>query len=413
MRFYHMAQAPKYIACPLGLDVIETRSGRRQINQEAVRLARHVYGESGIATTNYRCKKAPQRRTRLLCYRRCPSARSGSQALRMEHSTLLTSENLSATDARLWEIRREPPPGPEAIRSARGRIRSPSGSRLTTGTGLRQVAPPGLPNGRRAGPQGVPFWRSRKASRDLGIDRSEARPLRQDRQHRPRRRGKLRRAVGLDDNQSALSQGRVTHHPRSRSRRSRRSSRRRRRKRRRKPSKNEREAAEIILRHVPSNEIELLLRLMANSRPGPLRSAVRQAVERRRKAASEAAEQPPAVEPAAEPSPEPEVDATAPEPVEQPETIAAKANVVADIALAEIEGAPREFLPADQAIIDAIAPEPVSDHEKKMAAAASEVVGEELAGGGTMSQRDSLVDAFFAKGGKVTHCPVSKRRKAA
>ena len=251
-----------------------------------------------------------------------------------------------------------------------------------------------------------------KASRDLGIDRSEVNRSVRIASITPEAR-EAARAVGLDDNQSALLKvasapsekqvetvekivkakaPKAAKDPRA---------------------KNEREAAEIILRHVPSNEIELLLRLMADSRPGPLRSAVRQAVERRRKAASEAAEQPPAVEPAAEPSPEPEVDATAPEPVEQPETIAAKANVVADIALAEIEGAPREFLPADQAIIDAIAPEPVSDHEKKMAAAASEVVGEELAGGGTMSQRDSLVDAFFAKGGKVTHCPVSKRRKAA
>ena len=48
-----------------------------------------------------------------------------------------------------------------------------------------------------------------------------------------------------------------------------------------------------------------------------------------------------------------------------------------------------------------------------MAEGADVVVGEELADGGKLSQRDPLIDAFLAKGGKITHCPVSKRRRAA
>jgi hypothetical protein len=70
-------------------------------------------------------------------------------------------------------------------------------------------------------------------------------------------------------------------------------------------------------------------------------------------------------------------------------------------------------------------PEP-SALAKKLAKAESEVVGEDLAAGRPLAQQlaaaraaaptvtvDPLVAAFLAKGGAVTKCPPSKRRKAA
>ena len=50
-------------------------------------------------------------------------------------------------------------------------------------------------------------------------------------------------------------------------------------------AKNERAAAEMIVRYVPADMVEPLLRLMSDSRPSQLPGAVRQAVERSRKAA--------------------------------------------------------------------------------------------------------------------------------
>jgi hypothetical protein len=43
-------------------------------------------------------------------------------------------------------------------------------------------------------------------------------------------------------------------------------------------AKNERATAEMIVRYIPADMVEPLLRLMSDSRPGPLRGAVRQAV---------------------------------------------------------------------------------------------------------------------------------------
>ena len=171
-------------------------------------------------------------------------------------------ENLSATDARLWEIS-------ENLHRAELSVGERSDQiaewvRLTTDKPdqVEQVS-----KGGRGKESGVA-----KASRDLGIDRSEVNRSVRIASITPEAR-EAARAVGLDDNQSALLKvasapsekqvetvekivkakaPKAAKDPRA---------------------KNEREAAEIILRHVPSNEIELLLRLMARlaARPAPQR----------------------------------------------------------------------------------------------------------------------------------------------
>ena len=102
-----------------------------------------------------------------------------------------------------------------------------------------------------------------------------------------------------------------------------------------------------------------------------------------------------------------EVEVEAAQFVEQPE--------VAEPSPAAVEPLPEAVAVDPEPVVDQ--PEPVAESEpsaiaKKMARAESEPVGEALADGGNLSQRDLLVDAFLAKGGTVTKCPPSRRKAA-
>jgi ParB-like chromosome segregation protein Spo0J len=162
---------------------------------------------------------------------------------------------------------------------------------------------------------------------------------------------------------------------------------------------NERKAADMIVRYLPAKMVEPLLRLMEDSRPGQLRGAVRQAVERSRKQPADAIK-----------------------------------AVVADLVEQTAPAAePAPTSPARPVIRELLATESEpSEIERKMALAETEEVGESLADGRRLAEHSSaprpsltpppkdadaeverLKAEYLANGGPVTKLPPSKRRKAA